>query len=57
MVTAGLGGSPGTRGFDAQCLLFAQALLPEDLWPVISLALVPWEEVERPPAAGGFLLL
>lgn len=38
-------------------LLFAQALLPEDLWPVVSLALVPWEEVERPPAAGGFLLL
>lgn len=57
MMAAVLCWSSGTRSSDAQRLLFAQALLPEDLRPVISLALVPWEEMERPPAAGGFLLL
>lgn len=34
-----------------------QAVLPEDLWPVLALAPVPGEEVECSPPAGGLLLL
>lgn len=57
VMRAGLCGSSVALSIGAQHLLFSQALLPEDLRPVIALALVPWEEVERPSAAGGFLLL
>lgn len=34
-----------------------QAVLPEDLWPFLTLAPVPREEVECSAPAGGFLLL
>uniref|UniRef100_G1SE00 Phosphatidylinositol glycan anchor biosynthesis class Q n=1 Tax=Oryctolagus cuniculus TaxID=9986 RepID=G1SE00_RABIT len=37
--------------------LRGQAVLPQDLRPVLALASVPRQEVERPAAAGGFLLL
>lgn len=47
----------GTARCAALSLLFAQALLPEDLRPVLSVAPVPGQEVERAAAAGGFLLL
>lgn len=34
-----------------------QALLSEDLRPVVTLEAVPWEKVERPETACGLLLL
>lgn len=34
-----------------------QAVLPEDLWPLLALASLPGKEVECSAPAGGFLFL